>query len=64
MKLPRRWVVERTFGWLKRNRRLTVDRERSTRSSEAMIRLAMIRLMLRRLHPTKGEAPFRYRKAS
>jgi len=64
VKLPRRWVVERTFAWLKRNRRLTVDREKSIRSSEAMIRLAMIRLMLRRLHPTNDEAPFRYRKAS
>src|SRR3954471_10136057 len=42
--LPRRWVVERTFAWLKRCRRLTADREKSVRSSEAMTRLAMIRL--------------------
>jgi putative transposase len=64
VKLPRRWVVERTFAWLKRCRRLTVDREKSIRSSEAMIRLAMIRTMLRRLRPTNDEAPFRYRRAS
>jgi len=64
VKLPRRWVVERTFAWLKRCRRLTVDRERTTRSSEAMVRLAMIRLMLRRLHPTDDGAEFRYRKAA
>jgi putative transposase len=57
-------VVERTFAWPKRNRRLTVGREKSTRSSEAMIRLAVIRLMLRRLHPTNDDAPFRYRKVS
>ncbi|VTR94214.1 transposase : Transposase OS=Blastopirellula marina DSM 3645 GN=DSM3645_28117 PE=4 SV=1: DUF4096: DDE_Tnp_1 [Gemmata massiliana] len=64
VKLPKRWVVERTFAWLKRCRRLTVDREKTIRSSEAMVRLAMIRLMLRRLHPTNDEAPFRYRKSS
>ncbi|WP_232069602.1 transposase [Gemmata massiliana] len=57
--LPRRWVVEGTFAWLKRCRRLTVDREKSTCSSQAMIQLAMIRLMLRRLHPTNDEPPFR-----
>jgi transposase len=64
VKLPRRWVVERTFAWLKRCRRLTADRERSTRSSEAMVRLAMSRLMLNRLRPTGDEADFRYRKAA
>jgi transposase len=62
--LPRRWVVERTFAWLKRCRRLTADREKSVRSSEAMIRLAMIRLMLHRLRPTGDEADFRYRKSA
>jgi putative transposase len=47
--LARRWVVERTFGWLGRNRRLSKDYERLTTTSETMIYLAMTRLMLRRL---------------
>lgn len=47
----RRWVVERTFGWLVRYRRLTVDREYEIAVSETMIRAAMIHLMVRRLEP-------------
>jgi transposase len=47
--LPRRWVVERTFGWLIRSRRLSRDYERRTDNSEAMIKIAMIRLMATRL---------------
>ncbi len=47
--LPRRWVVERTFAWLIKNRRLVVDYEQLPEMSEAMIYAAMIRLMLRRL---------------
>jgi putative transposase len=47
--LPRRWVVERTFGWLGRSRRLSKDYEEQTASSEAMVKIAMIHLMARRL---------------
>ena len=47
--LPRRWVVERTFGWLNRYRRLAKDYERTPSSSETMIQIAMIRIMLARL---------------
>lgn len=49
--LPRRWIVERTFAWLGKCRRLSKDYEHLIRSSVAMIRLAMIGLMLRRLGP-------------
>ena len=47
--LKRRWVVERSFGWLNKCRRLSKDYERKTAHSEAMIRLASIQLMVRRL---------------
>ena len=49
--LPRRWVVERTFGWFVLYRRLSKDYERNPRVSEAMVYVAMIHLMLRRLRP-------------
>ena len=47
--LPRRWIVERTFGWLVRNRRLGRDYERKVQTSETLVEVAMIRPMLRRL---------------
>ena len=47
--LPKRWVVERTFAWLNKCRRLRTDYEATLGSSEALIRLALIQLMLRRL---------------
>ena len=49
--LPKRWIVERTFSWLGRYRRLSKDYESDPRSSEAMIHLAMINLMVHRLVP-------------
>src|SRR4051794_26132493 len=50
--VPKRWVVERTFGWLGRYRRLSKDYEVLPETSEAMIRPAMIHIMVRRLEPT------------
>jgi putative transposase len=47
--LPHRWVVERTFGWLMRQRRLVRDYETTESSAEAWIYIAMIRIQLRRL---------------
>jgi putative transposase len=64
VKLPIRWTVERTFAWLGKCRRLSADREKTTRSAEAMIRLAMIHVMLNRLCPKEGQPEFRYRKAA
>jgi putative transposase len=61
--LPKRWLVERTFAWLTKCRRLSLDREKTTLSSQAMIRLAMIHLMLHRLSPDQGQAEFCYREA-
>ncbi|HEV2459991.1 MAG TPA: IS5 family transposase [Ktedonobacterales bacterium] len=47
--LPKRWIVERTFGWLSRNRRLSKDYERKVQTSETLIEVAMIRLLVIRL---------------
>ena len=56
--VPRRWVVERTLGWLGRWRRLSKDYEELPEVSETMITLAMIRLMLHRLaHPNRKCRP-------
>jgi putative transposase len=51
--LPKRWIVERTFGWLGRYRRHSKDYERNTASSEAMIYIAMTHVMLRRIAKRK-----------
>jgi putative transposase len=65
VKLPRRWVVERTFAWLGRYRRNSRDYERHTSGSESMIRISSIHRMLRLLEPneTKPATPFRYRES-
>jgi transposase len=47
--LPKRWIVERTLAWISRCRRLAKDFERHVSKAVAFVRLAMIRLMLRRL---------------
>ena len=64
VKLPRRWVVERTFAWLGRYRRHSRDYERFTETSEAMINVSSIHRMLRLLKPdgSKKTIPFKYRE--
>jgi len=52
--LPNRWVVERTFGWIGRYRRLSKDYERRSDSSEAMVQIASIHLMIQRLVPSES----------
>ena len=49
--IAKRWIVERTLGWLNRCRRLSKDDEATIRSAVALIRLAMIHVMVRRLAP-------------
>jgi hypothetical protein len=49
VRLPQRWVVERTFAWIGRSRRLHKDCEKLTETSAAMVKISMIHLMLRRL---------------
>ena len=56
-----RWVIERTNGWVKRSRRNAMDYEHTTTSSEAMVRIAMMKIMLNRLTDEKPAFPFRYR---
>ena len=64
VKLPRRWVVERTFAWLGRYRRNSRDYEYFTSSSESMIRISSIHRMLKLLRPDLGKpaVPFKYRE--
>ena len=64
VKLPQRWVVERTFAWLGRSRRLSKDYEREPASSEAMIKVSMIHRMLQSLRPTPKKRSQRFRYAA
>ncbi len=52
--LPRRWVVERTYAWCGKYRRLSKDYEATTSSSETLIYIAMIHRMVRRLRPARA----------
>lgn len=65
VKLPKRWVAERSFGWLGRDRRHSKDYEWFPESSAAWVRISAIGGMLRRLAPdeTRKPAPFRYPKS-
>lgn len=51
--LPKRWVVERTFAWIGRNRRTSKEYEYLTKTTESWIYLSMIRLMLKRINKSK-----------
>jgi putative transposase len=64
VRLPKRWVVERSFAWLGRYRRNSRDYEWHTYSSESMLKISSIHRMLRVLKPdkTKKGAPFKYRE--
>jgi putative transposase len=66
VKLPKRWVAERGFAWLGRDRRQSKDYEYFPESSAAWVRVSAIGQMLRRLEPDGGrkQAPFRYREAA
>jgi putative transposase len=55
--VPRRWVVERTFAWLGRYRRLSKDYEHHAEYSESWVYIASIARMLRKLHPSQDEEP-------
>lgn len=65
VKLPKRWVVERSFAWLGRDRRHSKDYEWYPESSESWVRISSIRGMLRRLAPDKKKpaVPFKYQQA-
>jgi len=61
VKLPRRWVVERTFAWLGRYRINSKEYERLASSSESQVYVSSIQFLLRRLKPSKEYKEFKYR---
>lgn len=62
VKLPKRWVVERTFAWLGRYRRMSKDYEKLTETSAAAVQVSAIQQMLRRLKPKQGRERFHYKR--
>jgi putative transposase len=62
VRLPKRWVVERTFAWLGRYRRLSKDYEKLTETSAAMVQASAIHHLLRRLKPKKRKDRFHYQR--
>lgn len=64
VKLPIRWVVERTNAWLTKNRRLCRSYEHTSDSEEAYVRIAMIHRMLRRMSPSPPQSAFKFRKVA
>jgi len=60
--VPQRWVVERSFAWWGRNRRLSKDYEKTISSSEATVHIANVSLLLQRLAPPTNPQKFHYRK--
>ncbi len=62
VKLPKRWVVERTFAWLGRYRRLSKDYEKRADTSAAMVQVSAVRQMLRRLRRTGTKERFHYKR--
>lgn len=62
--LPHRWVVERTFAWIGRNRRMSKDYEFLPTTSETWVYLSMVRLMLKRLAREQIQPAFHYRRVA
>src|SRR5262249_44929485 len=61
---PGRWVVERTFAWIGRNRRMSQDYEFLTATSETWVYLSMVRRMLKRLAHEQVQPAFHYRRVA